>query len=136
EATSALMWNRLRQQGWRAEELDQQLQLPVGSRFLRVRHVATRESAALVRDLVGHAGSVTACAVTPDGRQVVSASEDHTLKVWDLATGCVEATLAGHTNGVTACAVTPDARRLVSASEDHTLKVWDLATGRAEATLE
>ena len=29
---------------------------------------------------------MTACAVTPDGRHVVPASDDHTLKVWDLAT--------------------------------------------------
>jgi hypothetical protein len=136
EATAAQVWNRLRQLGWSADELDQLLQLPVRSNFLRVRHVATRESAALVRDLVGHAGWVTACAVTPDGRQVVSASLDGTLKVWDLATGRAEATLEGHADSVTACAVTPDGRRVVSASSDQTLKVWDLATGRAEATLK
>jgi WD40 repeat protein len=34
--------------------------------------------------LQGHSAEVLACAVTPDGRRVVSASEDHTLKVWDL----------------------------------------------------
>lgn len=34
--------------------------------------------------LRGHADSVLACAVTPDGRRVVSASYDGTLKVWDL----------------------------------------------------
>jgi hypothetical protein len=76
ESTAAQVWNRLRQLGWSAEKLDQQLQLPVGSRFLRVSHVATRESAALARDLVGHTGAVIACAVTPDGRRVVSASAD------------------------------------------------------------
>jgi hypothetical protein len=72
---------------------------------------------------------VTACAVTFDGRRVVSASADHTLKVWDLDTGRAVATLAGHADAVTACAVTPDGRRMVSTSDDHTLKVWDLATG-------
>ncbi|HEX2686236.1 MAG TPA: hypothetical protein VHN14_06440 [Kofleriaceae bacterium] len=36
--------------------------------------------------LAGHTSGVTACAVTPDGRLVVSASADQTLKVWDLAT--------------------------------------------------
>jgi WD40 repeat protein len=79
---------------------------------------------------------VTACAVTPDGRRVVSASEDQTLKVWDLASGRAVATLEGHALGVNACAVTPDGRRVVSASEDQTLKVWDLESGRAMATLE
>jgi hypothetical protein len=136
EAVAALVWNRLRQLGWSAAEIGKQIQVPKGSTFLRVRHVATRESAALVRDLVGHANWVNACAVTPDGRRVVSASGDHTLKVWDLASGRVEATLEGHAHVVRACAVTPDGRRVVSASNDRTLKVWDLASGRVEATLE
>jgi len=136
EATAAQVWNRLRQLGWSADELGQQLQLPVGSRFLRVRHVAIRESGALVRDLVGHADVATACAVTSDGRRVVSASWDQTLKVWDLASGRTETTLEGHAGWVSGCALTPDGRRVVSASNDKTLKVWDLASGRAEATLE
>jgi WD40 repeat protein len=45
------------------------------------------ESGRAMATLEGHALGVTACAVTPDGRRVVSASEDQTLKVWDLETG-------------------------------------------------
>ena len=74
--------------------------------------------------------------MTPDGRHVVSASSDKTLKVWDLASGREVATLQGHTDGVTACAVTPDGRHVVSASADKTLKVWELASGREVATLQ
>jgi hypothetical protein len=74
--------------------------------------------------------------VTPDGWRAVSASEDATLKVWDLASGALKATLEGHAGGVSACAVTPDGRRVVSASDDGTLKVWDLASGALKATLE
>jgi hypothetical protein len=97
-----------------------------GDRTLKVWDLATGRAEAT---LAGHADSVTACAVTPDGRRVVSASMDRTLKVWDLASGRVEATLEGHASRVTACAVTPDGRRVVSTSEDHTLKVWDLQAG-------
>ena len=42
---------------------------------------------------VGHTSSVRAMAVTPDGRHVVSGSLDHTLRVWDLATGETKTTL-------------------------------------------
>jgi WD40 repeat protein len=136
EATAALVWNRLRRSGWSASDLDGQLRIPVETSFLRVRHAATRESPALIRDLRGHTGAVTACAVTADGRRVVSASDDGTLRVWDLESGRGLATLAGHTGAVTGCVVTPDGRRVVSASLDGTLKVWDLESGRALATLQ
>ena len=36
----------------------------------------------------------------PDGRRVISASDDGTLKVWDVATGECVATLEGHTDSV------------------------------------
>jgi nucleoside phosphorylase len=67
--------------------------------------------------------------VTSDGQRIVSASADRTLKVWDLGTGALVATLAGHGSSVSACAVTPDGRRVVSTSYDRTLKVWDLVSG-------
>src|SRR4051794_12541051 len=60
-----------------------------------------------VAALQGHTDAVNACAVTPDGRHVVSASRDETLKVWELASGRERATLQGHTDTVNACAATP-----------------------------
>jgi len=54
EATAVLVWNRLHRLGWSASDLEAQLRVPEGMEFLRVRHAATRESPALVRDLTGH----------------------------------------------------------------------------------
>ena len=42
---------------------------------------------AIYRNLEGHTGSVTAVVVTNDGNRVISASNNRTLKVWDLETG-------------------------------------------------
>ncbi|TMQ18355.1 MAG: hypothetical protein E6J91_08105 [Deltaproteobacteria bacterium] len=134
EATMALVWNRLRRSGWSAEDLGAQLRIPSGAAFLCVRQVVSRESAALVRNLVGHSHWVHTCAVMPDGRRAVSASQDQTLRLWDLVTGRMLAIFEGHSERVTACAVTHDGRRLLSASLDRTLKLWDLATGVVLAT--
>jgi WD40 repeat protein len=65
---------------------------------------------------------VTALAVNADGRWVISASEDKTLKVWNLESGYERCTLAVSRRGVTAVVVTPDGRSAISASEDKTLK--------------
>jgi len=89
----------------------------------------------LLRTLAGHAAPVNAVAVAPDGRRVLSASHDRTLKIWDLETGAELRTLKGHTEGVTAVAVAPDGRRALSASYDLTVKVWDLETGAELCTL-
>jgi hypothetical protein len=83
------LWNRLRRMGWSAEDLDQRVRLPTGAaEFLRVRHAVSRESPALLRDLIGHSHGVRACVVTPDLRRAVSASSDSTLKVWDFQSRC------------------------------------------------
>jgi hypothetical protein len=131
EATTAILWNRLQRRGWSEHDLHVQLQLSVDTDFLRVRRIATRESPALVRDLVGHKRGVRACAMMSDGHRVVSASRDGTLKVWNLENGLVLATVKGHPRSVDACAATPDGRRIAAALYDFTLRVWDLETSPA-----
>jgi WD40 repeat protein/nucleoside phosphorylase len=128
------VYNWLRCSGWTAERLEAELRPIEALPVLRLRHpVRTGGSE---RTFAGHGEKVFGCTVTLDGRRVVSASEDGTLKVWDLETGEELATLEGHGAMVIGCAVTPDGRRVVSASWDNTLKVWDLETGRELATLK
>ena len=93
-------------------------------------------SSACLQVLVGHTGEVPAVALTPDGKQAVSGSDDHTLRVWDLQTGDCLRTLQGHTRQVRAVALTPDGKQAVSGSVDCTLRVWDLQTGHCLRTLQ
>ncbi len=86
--------------------------------------------------LEGHSFAVNAVAATPDGRRAVSASDDTTLRVWDLETGRSLFSLKGHSGEVNAIAVTSDGRRAVSASDDRTLRVWDLESGTSLFSLE
>ncbi|MFM5942263.1 MAG: WD40 repeat domain-containing protein, partial [Dolichospermum sp.] len=46
--------------------------------------------------LKAHSDSVTAMAITPDGKTLISGSRDRTIKVWDLVTGEVKLTFEGH----------------------------------------
>src|SRR5262249_20338003 len=74
----------------------------------------TQAGGALILVLEGHTDWVTAVAVL-DGRRAVSASDDRTLRVWDLESGRALQTLNGHTGAVTAVATLPGGR-VVSAS--------------------
>ncbi|MBV8282723.1 MAG: hypothetical protein JO347_11790, partial [Candidatus Eremiobacteraeota bacterium] len=76
----------------------------------------------LIRTLEGH-HHVIDVAITPDGRQAVSASRDNTLKIWDLEHGDELRTLQGHSDTVNSVAISPDGQRIVSASSDKTLKI-------------
>ncbi len=104
--------------------------------WLRPRSASLRPpGGALLQTLVGHTDRVTSVAVTPAGTQLVSGSDDHTVKLWDLASGLELATLAGHRDMVLSVAITPDGTRALSASADDTVKIWDLAAAREVATL-
>jgi WD40 repeat protein/serine/threonine protein kinase len=81
------------------------------------------------RTLCGHTNAVWAVAFSPDGKRIVSGSQDHTLIIWDVQTGREVRTLKGHTDLVHGAAFSPDGKRIVSGSIDRTLKVWDAETG-------
>ena len=85
--------------------------------------------------LEGHTDRVHIVTLHPDGRRLISASRDLSLRVWDLASGECSRALAGHEDPVTSIALHPDGRHAVTASFDRTLKVWDLDAGECVVTL-
>jgi WD40 repeat protein len=93
----------------------------------------------LLSTLEGHGALVHTVKISPlsKGKNlVVSASDDHTLKLWDLELGVELFTLAGHSGMIGSVAISPTRSIAVSASDDHTLKVWDLERGIEHRTLE
>jgi WD40 repeat protein len=70
-----------------------------------------------------------------DGRKLASGSDDKTIKIWDLKTRSVEATLEGHTGSVNSVHFSPDGTKLASGSGDNTIKIWEIKTRSIEVTL-
>jgi WD40 repeat protein len=89
----------------------------------------------LVPIFSGHTDKVNYCDFSPDGKLVLSASDDHTLRLWNVATGKTQHVLRGHRESVQSCAFHPDGKLAVSASTDGTLRLWNVATGETERVL-
>jgi WD40 repeat protein len=85
--------------------------------------------------LEGHAGRIHAIELSADGRFAVSASRDHTLRIWDLEQACSTHVLKGHTREVLDLQLSADGRSLVSWSRDRTARLWDVQSGRAMRAL-
>ena len=66
--------------------------------------------------LTGHRDKVTALALSPDGKWVVSGSHDERMKVWDLESGKEIGTWHNRA-AVDALAITPDGRRVTTVTE-------------------
>lgn len=79
--------------------------------------------------LRGHQGPVCSVAGLPDGWRALSASDDKTIRLWDLKSGAEVRRFEGHEGAVKSVAVLPDGRRAVSGADDGTMRLWDLETG-------
>ena len=85
----------------------------------------------------GHAGPVTCGGFTPDGKAIVTASEDSSLRLWNPRSGECSLTVTGypfHTAGIT-CLDMDTAGNALTGSQDGTVKLVSLASGKVAATL-
>ncbi len=85
---------------------------------------------------VGHSDEVTSAQFSPNGKQVVTASSDNTVRIWDVNSGKLLQSLKGHTNKVISAIFSPNGNYILSTSEDRTAKIWNATTGQLLLNIE
>jgi WD40 repeat protein/serine/threonine protein kinase len=84
-----------------------------------------------LKELQQHRGQVTDVAFSPDGKVVLTGSEDNTARLWDAATGKAIGMPIEHKGAVLAVAFSPDGKVALTGSRDNTARLWDAVTGRS-----
>jgi len=84
-------------------------------------------SAKEVNHWTGHAGMVTAVAISQDGQTLISGGADGSILIWQL-NGKLEAELGQQAGSITGLSIVPSTGDLLSSSADGALALWDVAT--------
>ncbi len=94
-----------------------------------VASAAMDQQCTLVAQL-GHSSDLRSACFSPDARQILTASDDHTARLWDAASGKELRRFEGHTDRVLCACFSPDGRQVLTGSVDHTARLWSSSTGR------
>jgi len=81
------------------------------------------------QELKGHTSDLWGVDFSPDGKYVVTSSNDKTVRLWDLATGETIRIFSGHAAEVWDVVFSPDGKYLLTGSADHTARLWDAMNG-------
>lgn len=111
------------------------------SRDIEVRLYSSEDDGTGSRRLGTHRHAVTSLAFSPDGNWLASASNDYSLKIFELSRDAWSLQdssrhlINRHGGPVNAIAFSPNGEMLASASHDGTIRFWDVFSGSAIATL-
>jgi WD40 repeat protein len=73
-----------------------------------------------------HSDFIVDVAIARDDKTVATASFDSTIKLWNIATGRLLATLRGHKAPIISVKFSADGKWLLSSSYDKTIRIWDV----------
>ena len=83
-----------------------------------------------IRTFTGHSSFVKAVAISPDGKFILTGSEDKTARLWDVASGSSLHTFPGN-SFILDVAFSPNGKYALIDNGDGKVKLWDLASKNA-----
>ena len=87
------------------------------------------------KTIQGRTNNMTSVAFNPAGTELMTASGDHSIRIWSTDTWQQKQVLNGHTDEVWDARYSPNGQFAVSGAWDNTAHVWDLRTQRTTRVL-
>ncbi|MFZ1108755.1 MAG: PDZ domain-containing protein [Rhodomicrobium sp.] len=122
---------------------EKRLAATLGARPVEVARPASKDAPILRLDTGGHMAPIRGLAFTPDGKFIVSASNDKVIRVWDWRAGKTVRTILGQSGPgsegtIYAMALSPDGRWLAVGgwTPDNEVRLYDFASGEMKALLK
>jgi small GTP-binding protein len=84
----------------------------------------------LLRMLKGHHDAVRSVSFSPDGSYLASASDDETIRLWEVSSGKELRQFRGHQGAVRSASFSPDGKYLASAGFEKAVRLWEATTGK------
>lgn len=94
------------------------------------------DSKTSVRDFIGHKDIIGSIRLSVDQQQLLSASWDGTVRLWNVTSGLMTKKFVGHHGAVHIAIFSPDGRYIYSAGADRQIKVWEILTGKLSRTFD
>ncbi|MFT7032292.1 MAG: WD40 repeat protein [Cyclobacteriaceae bacterium] len=84
----------------------------------------------------GHKEAIKMVAYSPTGKHIYSASEDKSIKMWDVATGIDLNTFNAHEAGVNCIYLSKDGKTLLSGDKNGKIILWNALTGEVLTSID
>jgi WD40 repeat protein/serine/threonine protein kinase len=102
-----------------------------GWEWNRLNHVMDQS----VMTLRGHDSVVHSLDISPDGKRIVSAAHDATVRIWDAETGIQLAQFQDKSGDASCLTYSPDGKHIASGGLDGKVRIWDALTGKERRVL-
>ncbi len=104
--------------------------------WLHLERPIGAEDRALLRVFGGHQKRIRCVAFSPDGRQILTGSNDGTARLWESASGRLLLSFVGHKASVSCVAFSADGQFVVTGSDDETIRIWERHIGTLRFCLD
>ena len=120
---------------WAARLLKDRLLLGYSGGPIKVWDIGGNTPLALM-DLEGHTDHIYSIDTSDSSNVALTASADHSVRLWDLRTGQCVRVMEGHEDAVNSVSMDSACKTAVSGSDDENVKLWDLGSGRCIETFD